>query len=160
VKGPLRAFKIQLQRKHLWVLPLLAFLSLLVIPGSGYARSNVTPWASDSQGFQNLVIGASSGADIQAVMGVPPDEIIKSEIMYPVIENYFYYEEGGSGAATVFILQGGLLAGLSYKSASNQMMDLSYFLQNNNDRLYGMQYNPAGYSGYFPSYPLYGIRNW
>jgi len=117
------------------------------------ARSVTSPWTSDLS-FQDLVYGASSTVDVQRIMGEPPDEIVKTAQMFPVIENYYYYENGGTGAATVFVFENGLLVGLHYKSPQNQYMDLTSFLMNNGDRLLNSPML-GGFRGYFPLFPLY-----
>jgi hypothetical protein len=132
----------------------LLFIAILFSP-MAHARSAVTPWTSE-QGFQNLVYGASTTGEVLRVMGAYPDEIVKTQQMTPVIENYYYYDAEGSGAATVFVFQNNFLAGLMYKSSSNQYMDLTYFLPNNGD----MNVNSAilgNMRGYFPNLPLYSL---
>lgn len=117
------------------------------------ARSVVTPWTSEL-GFQNLVYGASSTSDVVQIMGRYPDDLVKSEQMYPLVENYYYYEEGGTGAGTVFVFENGFLVGLLYKSSQNQYMDFTYFLPNNGDRTIN---NPilGRMRSYYPNLPLF-----
>lgn len=117
------------------------------------ALQNATPWSSE-RGFQNLVYGSSSFNDVTSVVGRQPDEIVRSERMYPVITNFYYYDENKSGAATVFVFENGMLVGLQYKSPDNQFIDFTYCLQNNGDRRLNNPYL-AGYQGYFPYYPLF-----
>ncbi|MBK8189240.1 MAG: hypothetical protein IPK79_02195 [Vampirovibrionales bacterium] len=104
-------------------------------------------------GFKDLRWGGSSMADVKRIIGMP-DEVLSGEQMYPVINNFVYYDEGGSGASTIFVFENGLLVGLHYRSAENQLVDITYFLQNNGD--YAMN-NPlrAGYMGYFPDFGFY-----
>ncbi|MBX2861188.1 MAG: hypothetical protein KTR14_08130 [Vampirovibrio sp.] len=117
-----------------------------------HARSTATPWTNEI-GPQSLVYAASTTVDVQRAIG-HPDEVVKSQQMYPVVENYIYYEEGGTGAATVMVFENGLLVGMHYRSPSNQMVDLTYFLLNNGDRR--LNYPAlAGFRGYSPYFPLY-----
>jgi hypothetical protein len=111
------------------------------------AYSPYTPWTNE-YGLQNLVLGSSTINDVQRALGKPPDEYIQSEQMFPVIQNAFYYDEKKSGAASVFVFQNGLLAGLFYKSPNSQLVDLSYFLQNNGDVGLNSGLN-AGFQPYF-----------
>ncbi len=104
-------------------------------------------------GFKDLRYGGSSGPDVQRILGAP-DEIVHSQQMYPVVENYYYYADSGSGAATVFVFENGLLVGMHYKSPDNQYVDLTYFLIDNGDRLLNFPLN-AGYQGYFPFFNHY-----
>jgi hypothetical protein len=130
----------------------LGFLS--TVPG--WALQNATPWSAE-RSVQNLVYGSSSFNDVTMSLGRPPDEIVRSEQMYPPIVNFYYFDENKSGAATVFVFENGLLVGMQYKSSDNQYVDISYFLQNNGDRQLNFPYT-AGYQGYFPFFPLYGMR--
>lgn len=114
-----------------------------------WAVSNFTPWNPAEFGFQNLVYGASSVVDIQRAVGRPADEFVESGTMYPIIQNMVYYEEGGTGAASVFVLENGLLAGLFYKSPNEQYIDLTFLLTDNGDVRYNNPMN-AGYQGFFP----------
>ncbi len=123
---------------------------------SGWALQNATPWTSE-RSVQNLVYGSSSFNDVTMALGRPPDEIVRSEQMYPPIVNFYYFDENKSGAATVFVFENGFLVGMQYKSPDNQYMDVSYFLQNNGDRQLNFPYT-GGYQGYFPFFPLYGMR--
>lgn len=136
-----------------WGMILLAVL-LLFSNLPTQARTVATPW-SGQVGFQNLVIGSSSLNDVQMALGEPPSEILRSEQMYPVVENAYYYDASGSGAATVFVFENGMLVGMYYRSPDNQFMDLSYFLVNNGDRRLHWPLL-AGYRGYYPYFPLYG----
>ncbi len=117
------------------------------------ARSAFSPWEFD-QGLQNLVYGATTGADLVRIMGEPPDDIVRDEQMYPLIENHYYFDEGGTGAATVFVFQNNFLVGLLYKSPSNQFVDLTSFLPNNGDSRINNQIM-GGFRGFFPNYPVY-----
>lgn len=121
---------------------------------TAHARMTATPWdgAPMEGNFQNLVWGGSSTLDVAKVMGHPPDEVLKNNNMYPVIENHIFYEPGGTGNASVFVFENGLLAGLYYKSAQNRYMDLSYFLPNNGDRLMNIRAYDAGYQSYYPNF--------
>lgn len=130
-----------------------AFISL-----PSQAIQSVTPW-SPEKSFQNLTYGASSYSDVVSVIGRSPDEIVRSEQMYPIIENFYYFDENKSGAATVFVFENGLLVGLQYKSPDNQYVDLSYCLQSNGDR--NLHYSAlGGTQAYFPYFPLYGVGGW
>lgn len=136
------------------ILPLTLCLALcLVLPAQG--RSISAPWDPASQNeFQSLVYASSSMPDVHRILGLP-DDIVRSEQMYPVIENHYYYEEGGTGAATVFVFENGLLMGMHYKSPENQLIDLTYFLPNNGDLRINWPYR-ANYQGYFPYFPMVG----
>lgn len=128
------------------------FIINLLLTASVQARSNATPWTSE-QTYQNLVYGASSTADVIQIMGYP-DEVVKQEQIFPVIENFYYYGDGGTGEATVVIFQNNLLAGLLYKTASSQYMDLTYMLPNNGD----MALNSpilAKFRSYYPNLPMF-----
>jgi ABC-type phosphate transport system substrate-binding protein len=111
--------------------------------------SNATPWTTEF-GFQNLTYGGSSIRDVERAMGRPGDEFLQSNQLYPAVQNLYYYEEGGTGAATVFVFENGLLVGMFYKSSENQLMDLTYFLIDNGDRQLNFPLN-AGYQGFFPA---------
>lgn len=111
--------------------------------------SNVTPWRPGQTDFQNLVYGSSSMLDVQAAIGRPADEFVQSTEMYPVIQNMVYYEEGGTGAASVFVLENGLLVGLFYKSPTDQYLDFTFVLTDNGSRAFNYPLN-AGYQGFFP----------
>jgi hypothetical protein len=135
-------------------------LMTVLLWGSGLpvqARSNFSPW-SPEMSFQNLVYGASSPWDVQQVLGAAPDEVLRVEQMYPVIENHVYYEEGGTGAATIFVFENNLLVGLTYKSPTNQYMDLTYFLPSNGDNVLNYQLQNHAFRRYFPGYGLYRVR--
>jgi hypothetical protein len=123
-----------------------------------YALQNATPW-SPEKSVQNLVYGSSSYNDVTSALGRQPDDIINSQQMYPIITNFLYYDENKTGAATVFVFENGLLVGMQYKSPDNQLVDLTYFLQNNADRYYNAPY-AAGYQRYYPNFPLYGFSGW
>ncbi len=132
---------------------LLGFVVVLLSNPAMALRNNFSPWTADGA-FQNLVYGGSSAVDVQQALGQPPDEIVRSEQIYPLIENYYYYEANGSGAATVFVFENGLLVGLHYRSPSNQYIDLTSILANNGDRFLNRQLN-QGMRGYFPMFPFY-----
>jgi hypothetical protein len=121
------------------------------------AISGATPWSSDVS-YQSLVYGSSTPHDIQLLTGKPPDDIVQAEQMYPIIQNYIYYAKGQSGPATVFVFENNLLVGLYYKSSDNQYIDLSYFLQDNGDRLL----NSPILGNMYPYYlepPMYWLNN-
>jgi hypothetical protein len=142
-----------MQCRVLKLLALSAILLMLALPPNVWARNVFTPW-SEEVGFQNLVYGSSTSLDVQRVMGRAADQIVKSEQMMPIVENWYYFEEGGSGAATLFVFENNLLVGLHYKSRDNQLVDLTYFLPNNGDRRLNA---PAlgGYASYSPYFPFY-----
>jgi hypothetical protein len=118
------------------------------------AMQTGTPWTPEKS-YQNLTYGASSYNDVISIVGHPPDEIVNSGQMYPLVENFYYFDENKTGAATVFVFENGLLVGLQYKSPDNQYVDLSYVLQYNGDRT--VNYAAlGGYQAYFPYFPLYG----
>lgn len=128
-------------------------VSLSIFSLSASALQSVTPWSS-AKTFQNLTYGSSSYQDVVSAVGQPPDEVVRSEQMYPVIENFYYYDENKTGGATVFVFENGMLVGLQYKSPDNQFVDLSYFLQSNGDR--SLHYSAlGGYQAYYPYFPLY-----
>lgn len=152
-----------------WVLPVAGLLAAALLAGLSPetdARSVVTPWNGGSmdgavgrpgyRNFQELVYGSSSQADVVRVMGMPPDEVVHAGQMFPVIENYYYYDEDKSGAATVFVFENNMLVGLQMKTAANQFVDMSYFLANNGDR----QMNQFMLGGYMPYYPWFPIPTW
>ncbi|MCE3234193.1 MAG: hypothetical protein K0Q50_373 [Vampirovibrio sp.] len=128
---------------------------LLLFSHPGQARTIATPWTPEIS-FQSLVYGASSSADVVRVMGQPPDEVLKAEQMFPVVENFYYYDSAKSGAATVFVFEGGLLVGLQLKTPGDQFVDLTYMLTNNNDRAL----NSPLLGGYMPYYPYYPLTHW
>lgn len=134
----------------------LVLLLISMFPNLAEARNIATPW-TDSISFQNLVYGSSSFGDVQRIMGKAPDEVLRSEQMYPIVDNYYYYDEQGTGAATVFVFEDSFLVGLHYKSPENQFIDFTYFLTSNFDRNLNSPYL-AGYQGYFPYFPLYNRR--
>lgn len=125
---------------------------LAVLPVAN-ARTVVTPWTSE-QTFQNLVYGGSTTGDVHQIMRSMPDEVVKNSTMYPVIENHYYFESGGTGAATVFVFENGLLVGMLYKSSNNQLVDLTHFLPNNGDRVIN-QPMLGNYRGYYPNLPMF-----
>lgn len=128
------------------------FFSSVVMPVS-FALQNATPWTSE-RSIQNLVYGSSSFNDVTAAVGRQPDDIVRSEWMYPVITNFYYFDDNKSGAATVFVFENGLLVGLQYKSPDNQFIDFTYCLQNNGDRRLNNPYL-AGYQNYYSNFPLF-----
>jgi hypothetical protein len=141
-----------------WLAVVFGCLTLLIFPGvlvsPGWAHSVFAPWApSNQQDFGSLVCGSSTPLDVQRVAG-PPDEVVHSEQMFPVIENYYYYDNEGSGSASVFVFQNGLLVGLHYKSSNDQLIDMTSFLTNNGDTQLNRQLN-AGYAGYYTNFPFY-----
>lgn len=118
------------------------------------AIQSVTPWTPEKT-YQNLTYGSSTYNDVISTVGHSPDEIVSSGQMYPVVENFYYYDENKTGAATVFVFENGLLVGLQYKSPDNQFVDLTYVLQYNGDRM--VNYSAlGGYQSYYPYFPLYG----
>lgn len=119
------------------------------------ARSITTPWNQQQEyTFQNLVYGSSTPWDVQRVMGRGPDEVVKAEYMYPVVENHNFYDENGSGNSSVFVFENGFLVGFHMRMKDNQLVDLTYFLTNNGDRRLNNAYN-AGIWSYNPLFPLY-----
>jgi hypothetical protein len=141
-----------------WFAVLLSGLTLLMLPGwlasPGWAHSAFAPWApSNQQNFGSLVYGSSTPLDVQRVAG-PPDEVVHSEQMFPVIENYYYYDTEGSGSASIFVFQNGFLVGLHYKSPNDQLVDMTSFLTSNGDVQLNRQLN-AGYAGYYTNFPFY-----
>lgn len=110
----------------------------------------VTPWSTEA-GFQNLVYGSSTPWDVETAVGRPPDETVYAGQMYPVIVNHYYFDDSGSGAATVFVYENGFLVGMHYKTPGNQLMDLTYLLINKNDRYVNAPYL-GGFRGYFPTF--------
>lgn len=97
-----------------------------------WARMVATPWSPEVN-WQSLVIGASTN-DVVRALGRPPDDIVRGEIMAPTIENFYYFDEDKSGAATIFVFEAGFLVGMHLKSPENQLMDVTYFLPNNGNR--------------------------
>lgn len=130
---------------------LLFFGGLFFSPPLAQALVNNTPWTPEPS-FQNLVYGGSSGPDVIRVMGEQPDQIVYGQQMYPVLENYYYYDK--TGAATVFVFENGLLVGMHYKSPSNQMIDLTSLLTNNGDRRLNAPLL-QGYQSYYPYFDLF-----
>jgi len=121
------------------------------------ARSAATPWATTNavqNPYQNLVYGSSTVNDIVQATGEQPDEILHSEQMYPVVENLVYYAEDGSGTATVFVLQNGMLVGMHLRTPDNQLVDLTYFLINNGDMQLNNPLN-MGFRNYYFYNQLY-----
>jgi hypothetical protein len=115
------------------------------------------PFSYTQGGFQNLRYGGSTSIDVAQAVGRPPDNIIKDEQMYPVVENYIYNSDDGSGAATVFVFEGNLLVGMHYRNARNQYIDLTYMLPNNGDRALNSMMN-MGYQPYYFRPQFYEAR--
>lgn len=144
------------RRKHALITGFWLFAGLLFSCGLFFtspiaeARSITTPWTPETS-FQNLVYGSSSSVDVVNVMGNPPDEIVRSEQMFPVVENFYYYDK--TGAATVFVFENGLLVGLQLKTPGNQYVDMTYFLANNGDRMLNLPML-QGFMPYYPYFPL------
>jgi hypothetical protein len=134
-----------------WLLPFMLVV-LTVLPGDSIARTGATPWSPES-GMQSLVYGSSSQWDVTQAIGRQPDQIVRAEQMYPVVENSYYFDENGSGAATIFVFENGLLVGMHYKSPKNHMVDLTYCLANNGDRRLNWPML-AGYQGYYPYFDM------
>lgn len=148
----------RLSRKERWFewgFCLFMSWGLLVFSNPGQARTIAAPWTPEVS-FQNLVYGASSTAEVVRVMGQPPDEVLKAEQMFPVVENFYYYDSAKTGAATVFVFENGLLVGLQLKTPGDQFVDLTYMLTNNNDR----SLNSPMLGGYMPYYPYYPLTHW
>jgi len=123
----------------------------------GKAHSNFAPWNPNSlNGVESLVYASSTTVDVQRILGAP-DEIVQNQQMYPIVQNYYYFEEGGSGAASVLVFENGILVGMHYKAPDNQLVDLTYFLNNNGDRILQSPYL-ASYRGYVPYFPMYSWR--
>lgn len=122
---------------------------------NAFCGNLATPWTPEVN-FRNLVYGASSTADVVRVMGQPPDEVLHSEQMFPVVENFFYYDADKSGAATVFVFENGLLVGMHLKTEGNQYIDCTYFLTDNGDR----QLNNPMLQNYSPYYSYFPMTYW
>ena len=136
---------------------ILVFVCVCGLSLRALATSAFSPWDPDSRdGVESLVYASSSTVDVSRVLG-PPDDIVRSEQMFPVIENYYYYDKQKSGAATVFVFQNGLLMGMQYKSPNNQFVDLTCFLNNNHDTAINWPLN-GGYTLYAPNFPFYQWR--
>lgn len=140
-----------------FIIPYL-FATILLVSAPALALQNATPW-SPERSFQNLVYGSSSYNDVITVVGRPPDDIIRSQSMYPLITNFYYYDDDKSGAATVFVFENGMLLGLHYRSPDNQLLDMTYCLQTQGDRVLNYPYL-AGYQGYYPYFPMYTMTEW
>ncbi len=135
---------------------LLFFCSFFLLTGlSAEARTGATPWTNEPS-FQNLVYASSTTNDVIRTMGAPPDDIVRATQMFPVIENYYYYGEEKTGAATVFVFEHGLLVGLQLKTPGDQYVDMTYVLTNNGDRALS---NPI-YGGYLPYFPYLPLTTW
>lgn len=128
----------------------LALILLLSLFQRVDALSPVTPWSPEA-GFQDLVYGSTTASEVHRIMGAMPNEVIRNEQMYPVIENHYYYGDNASGA-TVFVFENGLLAGLLYKTVNNNFIDLTYVLQDKGDRRINMPIW-GDYRSYAPFYP-------
>jgi hypothetical protein len=135
---------------------LLFFLAWGAVAPAAYSYSAATPW-TQSMSMQSLVYGSTTPNQLRLIMGRMADDIVRSEQMYPVIENHYYYDDNKSGAATVFVFENNFLAGLHYKSPKNQWMDLTYILPNMGDRQMNVRSFGAQHFDYFPFFPLYGI---
>ncbi|MEB3244879.1 MAG: hypothetical protein VKJ06_02710 [Vampirovibrionales bacterium] len=125
------------------------------------ALSNFSP-ADGNQyaGVGELVYGASSPLDVTRALGRAPDNIVKAEWMFPVIENYYYHDNQDTNApATVFVFEGGLLAGMYFMTAQKQLTDITFMLQENGDRSLNRDLN-AGYLGFYPSLPYLTSPEW
>ena len=121
------------------------FLFTLLCP-AGYALP--MGYENMQNGLSQLRVGGSGPADVMRAFG-SPDEVVSSGQMYPTIDNYYYYDHNGSGAATVFVFENGFLVNMLLKSSNNQLMDLSYFLTNNGDRRLTTPYL-GGYRNFYP----------
>ena len=126
------------------------FFLLLLFPAMAHAMP--TGYENMQNGFSQLRIGGSTPGELLGIMG-SPDEVVSSTQMYPVVDNYYYYDHNGSGAATVFVFENGFLVNMLLKSPNNQLMDLSFFLTNNGDRRLTTPYL-GGYRSFFP-YPQF-----
>jgi hypothetical protein len=146
----------RLKRRTLALISILSWGILTLSPA--LAVQNVTPWTNEKS-FQNLTYGMSSYTDVENAVGHPPDEVLNSGQMYPVVTNYVYYDEKKTGAASIFVFENGFLVGLQYRSPDNQFIDFTYCLQNNGDRALNYPYM-AGYMGYYPYFPLYGFSGY
>lgn len=143
----------------LFFLTLFLFLAFeVMVPSCVFARSIATPWATGSGdvSFQSLVYGSSSAADVVRVMGNQPDEVIRGEQMFPVIENYYYYDADKSGSASIFVFENGLLVGLQMLTSGQQLVDMTYLLPSNGDR----SLNQPMLGGYMPYYPVFPLTSW
>lgn len=127
------------------------FSTVLIPPCE--ARSAGTPWSNEPN-VQNLVYGSSSPLDVQQALGRMPDQTVSSGQMYPVVTNDYYFDENGTGAATVFVFENGFLVGLHYKSATNHFLDLTYLLINAGDRWLNSPFL-QGYRAYYPNFDFF-----
>lgn len=144
-----------LRGNHFLALTILTVILMASQNLGAEARSITTPWNHTQEyTFQNLVYGSSTPWDVQRVMGRGPDEVVKAEYMYPVVENHNFYDEDGSGNASVFVFENGFLVGFHMRTKDSQLVDLTYFLMNNGDRRLNNAYN-AGIWSYNPLFPLY-----
>ncbi len=113
------------------------------------ARTAAMPWRQQHQmgDFSGLIYGSSSPRDVELILGEPPDEVVKSQSLYPVIWNYLYYADDGNGSATVFVFENGMLVGMFLRTAGQQLVDFTSFLTNNNDRrlFYNLNANRRGF---------------
>lgn len=152
--------RIRQRTLHLTVVLTLGILLMLL--SLVEAKSVYSPWNPSGysqlgvSGFENLVYGSSTASDVIGVMGRYPDDVLRAEQMFPVVENFYYYDEEGTGAASVFVFENGFLVGLHSRSPNNQFVDLTYFLPNNGDRFLNSPLT-AGYLPYFHRFPLYGL---
>lgn len=133
----------------------ISLLALLYLIQESQAISSMTPW-DNRPSMQTLVYGMSTVGDVVNAVGEYPDEIIRSQQIYPVVENHYYYDKYGTGAATVFVFENGMLVGMHYKGSNNQLIDLTYFLTDNGDRQRNYPLN-MGFRGYYPNFPLYSF---
>jgi hypothetical protein len=140
--------------RHFGIAFSIVFTALILQFQPVRAVSVNTPWTTEN-GLQNLVYGSSTPGDVHAILGAPND-IQHYEQMYPVLEEDYYYSEDKSGAASVFVFENNVLVGFYYKSPNNQVIDLSYFLPNNNDRSLTTPYL-GQYSTFSPQYPFYSM---
>lgn len=134
---------------------LLISCSLLFFQPPSPARTIDTPWTPEVS-FQSLIYGSSSTADVVRVMGQAPDEVVKATQMFPVVENFYYYDPQKTGSASVFVFENGFLVGFQLKTPGDQYVDLTYMLTNNNDRT--LNYPMLG--GYMPYYPYFPLTSW
>lgn len=136
----------------LW-LAVFFFLLNLIAPAA-HAMPTAYEAMQSGNPMAQLRYGGSTTSDVIRMFGTP-DDVVHSGRMYPVIENYYYYDQGGSGAATLFVFENGFLVGMHLKSPSNELLDLTYFLMNNGDRRLTYPYR-GGFAGYYPYMGLFG----
>src|SRR5262249_53228050 len=127
---------VQLNQKSIQVLGLLLLvccLTALPVQAQPKRHRPISPYEDNpfsytQGGFQNLRYGGSTSMDVAQAIGRPPDDIVKAEQMYPVVENYIYNNEDNSGSAMVFVFENNLLVGMHYRSPRNQYIDMTYML--------------------------------